>query len=110
MKHLKNWGAAYILLSLFVLSWYFQYETQWREYIQDQQTHSEPVVRSEFWIVWWKSTLENWQSEFLQLFVQVILVASYFQKNLFQADYNADKEDVDKILIKLGRIERKLSE
>lgn len=96
--HLSQWGVAYILLALFLSSWYFQYLTQWEEFVQEQIVHGEPISSSQFVIEFWRSTLENWQSEFLQLLVQAVLVASYFQSKLFRAEYSADKEDVEKIL------------
>lgn len=96
--HLSQWGATYILLALFLLSWYFQYLTQWEEFVQEQIAHGEPISLSLFLIEFWRSTLENWQSEFLQLLVQAVLVASYIQGKIFRADYSADKEDVERIL------------
>ena len=61
MRHMRRWGAAYILAGLFVASWIGQAVVQLK------------VVKGtggEFWA----ATFENWQSEWFQLFVQAVLV------------------------------------
>jgi len=44
-------------------------------YVADQAEHGEPADLSGFWFQFGQSTLENWQSEFLQLFSFVVLAA-----------------------------------
>lgn len=98
MKHLKRWGAVYILLIVFLGSWFGQLITQVIEYKNNAKTHGEPTKWAEFWPEFWAATFENWQSEFLQLAVQAVLIASILGRKVFQADDGADKEDVEKIL------------
>lgn len=99
MGHLRKWGAVWILVVLFIGSWVGQFVSQLTEVRADAQTHGEPFMWSDFWPQFFAATLENWQSEFLQLLVQAVLIASMIgQPRLFRADYSADKDDVEKIL------------
>lgn len=95
---MKRWGAVYILIALFLGSWAGQFFAQVREIRNEAQTHGEKFMWADFWPQFLASTFENWQSEFLQLFVQAVLIASILQKRFFQADFSADKDDVEKIL------------
>jgi hypothetical protein len=104
MKHMKRWGAIWILAALFLGSWIAQFFTQLAEVRGDAQTHGEKFMWSDFWPQFFSATFENWQSEFLQLAVQGLLIASLIgQKKFFNADGGADKEDVQKILDAIER-------
>jgi hypothetical protein len=99
MSHFRKWGAVWILLALFVGSWLAQFLNQLAKVANEAKEHGQSFSWSEFWPEFFASTFENWQSEFLQLIVQAILLASFLgQKRFFQADHNADKDDVQKIL------------
>ena len=60
--HFKRWGAVYMLAVLFLGSWVGQYVAQTSE--------------GEGWTLFLSSTFENWQSEFLQLAVQALVVVA----------------------------------
>jgi hypothetical protein len=93
MNHMRRWGAVWILVVLFVVSWWFQFVAM----------VAEPGPFE--WTMFWSATFENWQSEFLQLAVQAVLIASLVgQKKFFNADGGADKEDVDRILRAIGSL------
>lgn len=64
MTHLKRWGAVYILGALFLGSW------------AGQAIAMSPEIQTEGWIKFWSATLENWQSEWLQLLTQALLVVA----------------------------------
>ena len=68
---LKRKGYLWATLLLFLLSiglhWYFG----WKTFQQEQQEHGQPVIRSEYVAEMLRDTMENWQSEFLQLIWQV---------------------------------------
>jgi hypothetical protein len=102
--HLRRWGAVYLLLLLFLGSWVGQFLTQAAEFASTAKDHGQPVHMSEFWPEFWAATFENWQSEFLQLAVQAVLVASFLQVYLFKAEYSADKGDVKQINEKLDKL------
>jgi hypothetical protein len=103
-EHLRRWGAVYVLVLMFLGSWAGQLFTQAAEFANTAKDHGEPARMSEFWPEFWAATFENWQSEFLQLAVQAILVASFVQAYLFKAEYSADKDDVEQINEKLDRL------
>ena len=64
--HLQRWGAPYLLLVLFLGSWVGQYVAQ--------------VAEGEGWTLFLSATFENWQSEFLQLAVQTLVVVGFANK------------------------------
>lgn len=80
-KFLRRWSAVIILLVFFFLSWIGQFTNQLEEVKQKSQQHGQEFHMSEFWPQFWSSTFENWQSEWLQLATQAILIsalAEYF--------------------------------
>jgi hypothetical protein len=71
----RNFGLGLTFAILFLISWVAQAITEWQAFVDEQATHGEPARLSEFWVAFGQSTLENWQSEFLQLFSFVVLAA-----------------------------------
>ena len=103
MKTWKNFGLSIALCILFFLSWAGQGIAQWQEFTDEQRTHGEPVEVGDFLAVFSKSTLENWQSEFLQLFSFVVLSALLIHRG------SAESKDGDvEMQQALTRIEDKL--
>lgn len=95
MTYFRRWGVVWILALMFLGSWVGQFFGM----------VAEPGPYE--WAEFWSATFENWQSEFLQLAFQAVLVASWWgQSRFFRADGAADKEDVDKILVALGELRR----
>lgn len=85
---MKRWGAAWILLALFVTSWTAHAVVQL-------------VLLKETGLDFWHSTLENWQSEWLQLLVQAVLVVGLADK-LFKKS----TEQMDRIEKKLDELKK----
>ena len=111
MKHkwpLGNYGLAWVLLTMFLVSWALQTWTGWREFESEQQEHQQTAeVFGDDGYVWnWaRATFENWQSEFLQVLVFVILTAYLVYKG------SAESKDGDEEMqAALERIERRLDE
>jgi uncharacterized membrane protein YraQ (UPF0718 family) len=101
----KNFGLSIAFCILFLVSWGAQAVAEWQQYAEDQHTHGEPVVASEYFVEFAQSTLENWQSEFLQLFSFVVLSAVLIHRG------SAESKDSDeRIETILRRIEQKLDE
>ena len=95
---IRDRSLGLFFLSLFLLSWIAQLIVQWYHFINEQRDHGE---RAEFWSgeFWWsfgQSTLENWQSEFLQLATFTIAAAYLVYKG------SSESPDSDE------RIEQKL--
>ena len=71
----RNFGLSLTFAALFLVSWVAQGLAEWSAFVQEQQTHGQTARFSEFWVAFGQSTLENWQSEFLQLFSFVVVSA-----------------------------------
>lgn len=96
MKLFQNYGLSIALFSLFVLSWLGQLIFQWYHFLLEQEAHMQPVKIDEFINTFMSSTLENWQSEFLQLFSFVVLATYLIHKGSPQS--KDSEEEVKKIL------------
>ena len=97
-KTWANFALSILFCALFLISWVAQGFAQWDEFRQDQRAHNEPVEVLEFVNEFSQSTLENWQSEFLQLFSFVVLSAIFIHHG------SAESKDSD------DRMERKIDE
>lgn len=98
-KHLVRWAAVYLLVAFFLGSWVLQGYFQWQEFVSNAEDHKQAATLADFWPEFLAATFENWQSEFLQLAVQCVLVQSLWaNRHMFAADGAADKDDVERIL------------
>lgn len=101
----KNFGLSIAFCILFLVSWVAQGVAEWRVYADQQRAHGEPVEVTGYIVEFGQSTLENWQSEFLQLFSFVVLSAMLIHRG------SAESKDSDERMEEiLRRIERKLDE
>lgn len=98
-----NFALSIVLCTLFLVSWGGQAVAQWRTYVQEQQDHNAPVSSGEFIVEFGHSTLENWQSEFLQLFSFVVLAAVFIHRGSGESKDGDDRmeEKIDRIVKKL---------
>jgi hypothetical protein len=65
----RDRSLGIFFVTLFLVSWIGQLVVEWLQFVDEQREHDE-VARfwsADFWETFWQSTLENWQSEFLQL-------------------------------------------
>jgi hypothetical protein len=100
-----NFGLSIAFCTLFLVSWAAQGLAQWQVFVQDQHEHGEPVKVIEFVQDFSQATLENWQSEFLQLFSFVVLAALLVHKGSAES-----KDSDDRMEQQLQRIEKRLDE
>lgn len=70
-----------VLAALFMLSWAGQAISQLVEVADRAQQHGQQFSFAEYWPAFASATLENWQSEFLQLFTFVLLTAHLIHRN-----------------------------
>ena len=70
-----NFGLSIAFLALFLVSWVGQAIAEWGTYVQEVRAHGESPAFIDYLIQFGQSTLENWQSEFLQLFSFVVFSA-----------------------------------
>jgi len=81
-RHLRQYGLAYVIGLLFLLSWIGQLFTEAAVYIDEARAHGQHIAsvwvafhEADFWEQFGQSTFENWQSEWLQVATFVIATA-----------------------------------
>jgi hypothetical protein len=100
-----NFGLSIAFCVLFLVSWAAQGVAEWQTYAEQQREHDRPVEVTGYIVEFGQSTLENWQSEFLQLFSFVVLSAMLIHHG--SAESKDSDERIEQIL---HRIEQKLDE
>jgi hypothetical protein len=104
-KTWSNFGLSIAFCILFLTSWAAHGLSEWQVFAQEQRAHGEPAEITRFIDVFAEATLENWQSEFLQLFSFVVLAALLIHRG------SAESKDTDDRLEEtLKRIEKRLDE
>ena len=103
MGRFKKYNYLWITVILFLGALAGQWTLSWYYYVDQQKMHGQPVKASDYVIETAKGTLENWQSEFLQLAWQVAGLAFFFFVGSPQS-----KEGDDRMEAKLDHILRKL--
>jgi heme A synthase len=103
VRHLRRWGAVYVLLVLFLGSWVGHFFAELAEFTADQEQHGQEFAWSDYLPVFTASTLENWQSEWLQLVFQAILLLG--AKHLI---FKVDAEDQERLEQKVDEIRGRL--
>jgi hypothetical protein len=99
----QNFGLSIAFCILFLTSWVGHGAAQWQVFTDEQAEHNQPVTIGDFTADFAQSTLENWQSEFLQLFSFVVMSALLVHKGSAES-----KDSDDRMEDALKRIEEKL--
>jgi hypothetical protein len=105
---LGDYGLSIVLGFLFVVSWIGQTFVGWMKYQAEQIAHgSTPLLFGSSGYIWdWsEATLQNWQSEFLQLLTFVVLTSVFIHKGSHES-----KDTDEEIEKRLRSIERRLEE
>ena len=97
----KNFGLSIAFCLLFFITWAAQGVAQWQVFTDEQREHRQPVEIGDFTAEFSQSTLENWQSEFLQLFSFVVMSALLIHKGSAES-----KDSDDRMEEALNRIEK----
>ena len=71
MNRKSRRGYLWVTLGLFLISLLGHWLLAWRAYVNEAEAHSEPIRVQDYLVETGRDTLENWQSEFLQLIWQV---------------------------------------
>ena len=103
MRLWKNFGLSLGFCGLFLITWVAQGAAEWQTFVDQQREHNEPAEMGDFAAQFSQSTLENWQSEFLQLFSFTIMSAILIHKGSAES-----KDSDDRIEGALKRIEDQL--
>jgi hypothetical protein len=101
----RNFGLSIVLSVLFLVSWLGQALSEWQVFVDEQRSHGEPVAVVDYLVRFGQSTMENWQSEFLQLFSFVVLAAILIHRG------SAESRDAgDRMEAALQRIQAQLEQ
>jgi Domain of unknown function (DUF6766) len=97
---LRENGLAIVWLGLFFVTLIFgQSAVGHREYNSDQKEHGRPEVTYAEYVTsshFLEATMENWESEFLQMFMFVVLTACLYQKGSAESKKLDEEEEVDR--------------
>jgi hypothetical protein len=109
----QDYGLSITLVLLFVGAWALQTWTGWVEFVADQKAHDQvPEAFGESGYIWsWaQATFENWQSEFLQVFVFIVLTTFLVHRHSHESpdtDYQTEAS-LRRIEAKLDDLERRV--
>jgi hypothetical protein len=90
----RNYSLSITLGALFLVTWLLQALTGWKEYAAEQLQHAAtPQLWGDDGYIWpfLQATLENWQSEFLQLLAMVVLTAFLVHKGSAESRDSSDR-------------------
>src|SRR3954470_17511080 len=95
----RNNGLSIVLMGLFIFTMVGQTLTGFRQFNEEQRDHGQPPVRMGEYLKsghFWEATAENWESEFLQMAMFVILTAMLYQKGSAESkDPDEEQDPVD---------------
>jgi hypothetical protein len=104
----RDYSLSIVVGSLFVLSFVLHGIFGWWQYVADQtQNGSDPTVWGPdgFVVYFGEWTFQNWQSEFLEVLLLIVLTASLVHKGSHES-----KDGEEEIKARLGRIEKQLEQ
>jgi hypothetical protein len=99
----SRYSYTWITLALFFIALIGQWLFGWFAYVDEQQAHNQPIDVSAYTVQLLRDTLENWQSEFLQLVWQVAGLAF-----LFHVGSPQSKEEDERLEAKIDEILRQV--
>jgi hypothetical protein len=100
----RDYSLSIVLAVLFLAAWVGQALFQWPEYVRDQHDHGQAADTVGFLVTFGRATLENWQSEWLQLLTFVLLTSVFIHRGSHESKDSAD----DETHARLVRIEAKI--
>lgn len=105
LSSFKKYGFLWVTLGFFLVSFSGHWWLAWHAFQQQQAAHDEPVEVREFLAEVGRDTLENWQSEFLQLMWQVAGLAFLFHVGSPQSKDGDERKEakIDRILEAVDR-------
>jgi hypothetical protein len=113
MRLWRDYGLSIALALLFVTSWALQTWTGWLEFIAHQRREgqvAEMFGPDGYVWPWAQATFENWQSEFLQVFVFIVLTAFLVHRRSHESpdtDYETEAA-LRRIEARLADLDRRL--
>jgi hypothetical protein len=100
-----RYGFFWVTGALFLISLSGHWVFGWFSYVNEQQAHQQPVEVMGYTIQMLRDTLENWQSEFLQLIWQVAGLALLLHVGSPQSKEGDDRMEakIDAILLAIEK-------
>ena len=98
-QFLRNNGLSLVLVAMFLVALAGQSVVGHRQYNEEPVEHGQPAVTYFQYITgpeFLEATMENWESEFLQMGVYVMLTAMLFQKGSSESKDPDKQEPVDR--------------
>lgn len=97
----KRFGFAWVTGALFIITLSGHWVFGWFAYVNEQQALQQPIELGAYTIQMMRDTLENWQSEFLQLIWQVAGLAILLHVGSPQSKEGDDRMEakIDAILL-----------
>ena len=109
----RDYGLSITLAVLFLGEWALQTWTGWMEFVAEQGAHGQTAQAfgpgGYVWS-WAQATFENWQSEFLQVFVFIVLTTFLVHRKSHESpdsDYETEAS-LRRIEAKLDDLERRV--
>jgi uncharacterized protein DUF6766/Rho termination factor-like protein len=103
---IRDRGLGIFFVSLFLTSWIAQLIFEWQTFADEQREHDQRAEfwSADFWETFWQSTLENWQSEFLQLAAFTIAAAYFVMKGSSESPDSGERVEakLDALLERQG--------
>jgi hypothetical protein len=99
MKWFKNNSLSIVFLVMFLLSLVAQTLTGWSDHNKERKEDGQPVVSLNAYLNsghFIQATFENWESEFLQMALFVVLTISLRQKGSSESKKIDEEEEVDR--------------
>jgi hypothetical protein len=100
---MKKRGYLWVTLGFFAVSMSAHWTFAWFAYVQEQNTHGQPIAFGDYANVTLRDTFENWQSEFLQLIWQVagLSLLWYVGSPQSKEEHDRQEEKIDFSIKKL---------
>ena len=114
MRLWRSYGLSLTLALFFLTSWALQTWTGWLEFVAERQRDgavAEMFGPQGYVWPWAQATFENWQSEFLQVFVFIVLTAFLVHRNSHEspdADYETEAA-LRRIEARLAVLDRRIA-
>jgi len=102
---IKYYGFFWVTLGLFIMSISLHWIYAWYAYEDEAREHNQPIQVSDYLNATMRDTMENWQSEFLQLIWQVVGLSFLLYVGSSQSKEGDERleEKVDLLIQKLDR-------
>jgi hypothetical protein len=97
----SRYGFAWVTAAFFVITLVGHWLFGWIAFVGEQKAHGMPINISDYVVEMMRDTLENWQSEFLQLIWQVAGLAILLHVGSPQSKEGDDRMEakIDAILL-----------